>query len=64
MVCPTYSWPIITTTLDRVLDALHVALGTHALYFYLIDMFGNATGALGKNVWYVSGLINNIEIIY
>ncbi|KAK0445929.1 hypothetical protein EV421DRAFT_1902283 [Armillaria borealis] len=42
---------IYSVALLWVLDALHVALGTHALYFYLIDMFGNATGALEKNVW-------------
>ncbi|SJL15364.1 uncharacterized protein ARMOST_18857 [Armillaria ostoyae] len=29
-----------------ILDALHVALTTHALYFYLVDMFGDLTGAL------------------
>ncbi|PBK81105.1 hypothetical protein ARMGADRAFT_1146715 [Armillaria gallica] len=34
-----------------VLDALHVALGTHALYYYLIDMYGNFLGALIANVW-------------
>ncbi|PBK65142.1 hypothetical protein ARMSODRAFT_444775 [Armillaria solidipes] len=34
-----------------VLDALHVALTTHALYFYLIDMFGDLAGALVHSVW-------------
>ncbi|PBK84125.1 hypothetical protein ARMGADRAFT_1067433 [Armillaria gallica] len=29
-----------------VLDALHVALSTHALYVYLIDMFGDLAGVL------------------
>ncbi|PBK84117.1 hypothetical protein ARMGADRAFT_1170086 [Armillaria gallica] len=49
-----------------VLDALHVALGTHALYFYLIDMFGNATGALGKNVWSMNLQLslNDVIIVY
>ncbi|KAK0445944.1 hypothetical protein EV421DRAFT_1902295 [Armillaria borealis] len=34
-----------------VLDALHVALSTHALYYYLIDMYGNLLDALGNNTW-------------
>ncbi len=37
----------------RVLDALHVALSTHALYGYLIDMFGELAGFLVLSVWYV-----------
>ncbi len=33
---------------------MHVGLGTHALYHYLIDMYGNLRGALEENViWYV-----------
>ncbi|SJL15365.1 uncharacterized protein ARMOST_18858 [Armillaria ostoyae] len=49
-----------------VLDALHVALGTHALYFYLIDMFGNATGALEKNEWSMNLQLslNDVIIVY
>lgn len=54
---------ITSLTLDRALDALHVASSTHALYFYLIDMFGNAIAALENDVWYGSGPINNIKII-
>ncbi|KAK0445925.1 hypothetical protein EV421DRAFT_300722 [Armillaria borealis] len=34
-----------------VLDALHVALSTHALYFYLVGMFGDLAGALVHSVW-------------
>ncbi|PBK63017.1 hypothetical protein ARMSODRAFT_1088807 [Armillaria solidipes] len=34
-----------------VLDALHVALSTHALYVYLIDMFGDLAGVLVHSVW-------------
>ncbi|SJL15322.1 uncharacterized protein ARMOST_18815 [Armillaria ostoyae] len=34
-----------------VLDTLHVVLSTHALYFYLIEMFGDLSGALVHNVW-------------
>ncbi|KAK0221331.1 hypothetical protein IW262DRAFT_1459532 [Armillaria fumosa] len=34
-----------------VLDALHVFLSTHALYYYLIDMYGKFLGALGNNTW-------------
>ncbi|KAK0243660.1 hypothetical protein EDD85DRAFT_944989 [Armillaria nabsnona] len=33
-----------------VLDALHVALSTHALYVYLIDMFGDLAGVLVHSV--------------
>ncbi len=39
----------------RVLDTVHVALGTHALYHYLIDMSGNLLGSLEVNIiWYVA----------
>ncbi|KAK0482894.1 hypothetical protein EDD18DRAFT_1200978 [Armillaria luteobubalina] len=35
-----------------VLDSIHFALGTHALYYYLIDMYGNFLGALVENaIW-------------
>ncbi|KAK0221339.1 hypothetical protein IW262DRAFT_1493179 [Armillaria fumosa] len=34
-----------------VLDALHVSLSTHALYVYLIDMFGDLAGVLVHSVW-------------
>ncbi|SJL15362.1 uncharacterized protein ARMOST_18855 [Armillaria ostoyae] len=35
-----------------VLDSAHFALGTHALYYYLIDMYGNLLGALvGNPIW-------------
>lgn len=33
-----------------VLDIVHVALGTHALYHYLIDMSGNLLGSLEVNI--------------
>ncbi|KAK0221333.1 hypothetical protein IW262DRAFT_890872 [Armillaria fumosa] len=33
-----------------VLDVVHVALGTHALYHYLIDMSGNLLGSLEINI--------------
>ncbi|PBK81098.1 hypothetical protein ARMGADRAFT_1020526 [Armillaria gallica] len=33
-----------------VLDTVHVALGTHALYHYLIDMSGNLLGSLEVNI--------------
>ncbi|KAK0221311.1 hypothetical protein IW262DRAFT_1459490 [Armillaria fumosa] len=32
-----------------VLDALHVALSSHALYFYLIDKYGDLVGVLESN---------------
>ncbi|KAK0187537.1 hypothetical protein F5146DRAFT_1140953 [Armillaria mellea] len=35
-----------------VLDSAHFALGMHALYYYLIDMYGNLLGALLENaIW-------------
>ncbi|KAK0445933.1 hypothetical protein EV421DRAFT_1734563 [Armillaria borealis] len=34
-----------------VLDALHVAFSTHALYYYMITMFGNFNGGLGRILW-------------
>lgn len=34
-----------------VLDALHVALSTHSLCYYLIDMFGELLGGLVHIVW-------------
>lgn len=47
-----------------VLDALHVALSTHALYYYLIDMYGNFPGALGNNTWSMKlQLAVNVSII-
>ncbi|PBK63018.1 hypothetical protein ARMSODRAFT_1007934 [Armillaria solidipes] len=33
-----------------VLDTVHIALGTHALYYYLIDMYGNLLGSLEANI--------------
>ncbi|KAK0187534.1 hypothetical protein F5146DRAFT_1140948 [Armillaria mellea] len=32
------------------LDTVHLTLSTHALYYYLIDMYGNLVGALVGNV--------------
>ncbi|SJL16918.1 uncharacterized protein ARMOST_20450 [Armillaria ostoyae] len=34
-----------------VLDTLHVGLSTHALYFYLITMFGDLSGGLENGLW-------------
>lgn len=42
-----------TVALLWILDTLHVALTTHALYFYLIKSFGNYF-ALLTVIWYVS----------
>ncbi|KAK0445938.1 hypothetical protein EV421DRAFT_2034396 [Armillaria borealis] len=51
---PNDSWLYrYSVALFWVLDTLHVALGTHALYYYLIDMYGNFLGALIANVRYV-----------
>ncbi|PBK81095.1 hypothetical protein ARMGADRAFT_1171561 [Armillaria gallica] len=52
-----------SVTLLWVLDTLHVALSTHALYFYLITMFGDLVGDLESDLWsmkwqlYLSDLI-------
>ncbi|SJL16013.1 uncharacterized protein ARMOST_19528 [Armillaria ostoyae] len=29
------------TIISRILDTLHIAISTHALYFYLVESFGN-----------------------
>ncbi|KAK0497560.1 hypothetical protein EDD18DRAFT_1162837 [Armillaria luteobubalina] len=34
-----------------IFDTLHVALSTHALYFYLIQSFGNYLALLSKVIW-------------
>ncbi|KAK0221334.1 hypothetical protein IW262DRAFT_1372931 [Armillaria fumosa] len=35
-----------------ILDTAHLALSTHALYYYLIDMYGNLLGSLeGSVIW-------------
>ncbi|PBK66764.1 hypothetical protein ARMSODRAFT_959916 [Armillaria solidipes] len=39
-------------TICRLLDTFHVVLGTHALYFYLIESFGNYLALLSKIIWY------------
>ncbi|SJL15350.1 uncharacterized protein ARMOST_18843 [Armillaria ostoyae] len=45
-----HRWWRINTLFNRVLDIVHVALGTHALYHYLIDMSGNLLGSLEVNI--------------
>ncbi|KAK0471450.1 hypothetical protein IW261DRAFT_1612042, partial [Armillaria novae-zelandiae] len=49
-----------------ILDALHVALSTHALYYYLINLFGNFT-AIYNVVWsfkaFCSAILFNVLII-
>ncbi|KAK0243663.1 hypothetical protein EDD85DRAFT_1017486 [Armillaria nabsnona] len=49
-----------------ILDALHVALSTHALYVYLINMFGDLAGVLVHDVWSFKAQldINIIIVIY
>ncbi|KAK0243608.1 hypothetical protein EDD85DRAFT_1017460 [Armillaria nabsnona] len=47
-----------------VLDTVHVALGTHAQYHYLIDMSGNLQGALEENViCYVVGCSMQVQLL-
>ncbi|PBK81077.1 hypothetical protein ARMGADRAFT_1171552 [Armillaria gallica] len=47
-----------------VLDTLHVVLSTHVLYFYLIDMFGNVSGALVQSVWSFKLVVNVVIVVY
>ncbi|KAK0433897.1 hypothetical protein EV421DRAFT_1370481 [Armillaria borealis] len=49
---------------SRVLDMLHVALNTHAIYFYLVDSFGNYL-ALDHVIWSfkLQVLINVIIVV-
>ncbi|PBK81113.1 hypothetical protein ARMGADRAFT_1171568 [Armillaria gallica] len=43
---------LYSVALFWVLDSVHFALGAHALYYYLIDMYGNLLGALlGNAIW-------------
>ncbi|PBK91923.1 hypothetical protein ARMGADRAFT_866699, partial [Armillaria gallica] len=36
---------------ELILDTLHVAISTHALYFYLVESFGNYLQVL-EIIWY------------
>ncbi|PBK74121.1 hypothetical protein ARMSODRAFT_1014437 [Armillaria solidipes] len=49
-----------------VLDTLHVILSTHALYFYLITMFGDFIGDLESDVWSMKLQLslNNLMVVY
>ncbi len=49
--------------IDRVLDAFHIALSTHMLYFYMVDMYGDLVGALGYPVWCVPGQTPNVNFV-
>ncbi|KAK0243656.1 hypothetical protein EDD85DRAFT_168243 [Armillaria nabsnona] len=47
-----WSLYLYSVALFWVLDSVHFALGIHALYYYLIDMYGNLLGALLDNaIW-------------
>ncbi|PBK63012.1 hypothetical protein ARMSODRAFT_963541 [Armillaria solidipes] len=47
-----WSLYLYSVALLWVLDSVHFALGTHALYYYLIDMYGNLLSALvGNAIW-------------
>ncbi|PBK63084.1 hypothetical protein ARMSODRAFT_1024376 [Armillaria solidipes] len=49
------------------LDTLHVALSTHALYVYMIDMFGDFIGALElRHVWtmQLQLSVNDLLVVY
>ncbi|PBK63006.1 hypothetical protein ARMSODRAFT_1024305 [Armillaria solidipes] len=50
-----------------VLDTLHVILSTHAIYFYLVTMFGDFIGGLEKDLWTMKlqlSLNNFIVVLY
>ncbi len=49
------SWILTSTIISRILDTLHVAISTHALYFYMIESFGNYLPLFGI-IWYVSSI--------
>ncbi|SJL15347.1 uncharacterized protein ARMOST_18840 [Armillaria ostoyae] len=55
-----------SVTLLWVLDTLHVALSTHALYFYLITMFGNLVGDLESDLWSMKWqlYLNDLIVVY
>ncbi|KAK0445932.1 hypothetical protein EV421DRAFT_1795752 [Armillaria borealis] len=47
-----WSLYLYSVALLWILDSVHFALGTHALYYYLIDMYGNLFSALEENgIW-------------
>ncbi|KAK0447014.1 uncharacterized protein EV420DRAFT_1647911 [Desarmillaria tabescens] len=45
-----------------ILDTIHVALTTHAVYFYLVDSFGNFP-ALTEIVWSLKYLIHILIVV-
>ncbi|KAK0457537.1 uncharacterized protein EV420DRAFT_501105 [Desarmillaria tabescens] len=49
-----------------VLDTLHVALSAHALYFYLITMFGDLVGDLESDLWSMKWQLslNDFLVVY
>ncbi|KAK0487962.1 hypothetical protein IW261DRAFT_1451267 [Armillaria novae-zelandiae] len=55
-----------SVTLLWVLDTLHVALSTHALYFYLITMFGNLVSDLESDLWSMKWqlYLNDLIVVY
>ncbi|KAK0243649.1 hypothetical protein EDD85DRAFT_1017478 [Armillaria nabsnona] len=55
-----------SVTLLWVLDTLHVALSTHALYFYLITMFGDLVGDLESDLWSMKWqlYLNDLIVVY
>ncbi|KAK0471868.1 hypothetical protein IW261DRAFT_1571542 [Armillaria novae-zelandiae] len=46
-----------------VLDTLHVILSTHTLYFYLIEMFGDLSGALVHDVCSAFFILNLMRLV-
>ncbi|KAG7443418.1 uncharacterized protein BT62DRAFT_935034 [Guyanagaster necrorhizus] len=53
-----------TVAILWIFDTLHVALSTHALYFYLIESFGNYLTIFGRIVWsFPLQLLLNMMII-
>ncbi|KAK0187592.1 hypothetical protein F5146DRAFT_1123326 [Armillaria mellea] len=48
------------------LDILHVALSTHAIYVYVIEMFGDFIGGLEKDLWTMKLQlsVNDLLVVY
>ncbi|SJL15351.1 uncharacterized protein ARMOST_18844 [Armillaria ostoyae] len=52
-----------SVTLLWALDTFHVALSTHALYFYLITMFGDLIGDLESDLWSMKVTLLNPDAV-
>ncbi|KAK0467377.1 hypothetical protein IW261DRAFT_1520244 [Armillaria novae-zelandiae] len=55
-------WWVYRYSVRWVLDGLHVAFSTHALYHYLIDLFGDYD-SIYSIIWYLHTLLNMVIIV-